>query len=75
MYQTDILEILAILTDLGYSDSRMSSALEIVRQKQTKEGRWKLENTFNGKMITNIEVKGSDSKWITYRALKVLINS
>lgn len=75
MYQTDILEILAILTDLGYSDSRMSSALEIVRQKQTKEGRWKLENTFNGKMITNIEVKGADSKWITYRALKVLMNS
>lgn len=73
MYQTDILEILEILTGLGYSDRRMDEAVNIIRSKQNSEFRWKLENSFNGKMIENIEKKGSNSKWITLKALKVLL--
>lgn len=74
MYQTDILEIAGILTSLGYRDTRMNEALEIIRSKQTPNGRWKLENTFNGRFITDIEAKGKESKWITLKALKVLDN-
>lgn len=74
MYQTDILEILDILVELGYHDSRMGDAIEILKTRQNKEKRWNLENTFNGRMIKNVETKGVSSKWITYRALKVLIN-
>ena len=72
MYQTDILEILDILTRLGVKDKRMQEALEIIFSKQDKQGRWILENSFNGRFITNIETKGKSSKWITLKALGVL---
>ena len=74
MYQTDILEILEILTDLGYHDPRMQDAVEIIRKKQNVDKRWKLENSFNGRMLENIELKGKNSKWITIKALYVLKN-
>ena len=72
MYQTDILEILDILTKLGVHDERMQDAMDIVVAKQNNEGRWILESTFNGRFLTNIEVKGKPSKWITLNALQVL---
>ena len=72
MYQTDALEILGILTDLGYSDERMQEAIDIVISKQDAQGRWKLENTFNGQLLVDIERKGKPSKWVTLNALRVL---
>ena len=74
MYQTDILEILGILTRLGYHDERMQEAIDRLISKQDNQGRWKLESTFNGRFQTNIEQKGKPSKWITLNALKVLKN-
>jgi hypothetical protein len=72
MYQTDALEILGILTQLGYKDERMQEAIDLVISKQDNEGRWMLENTFNGRYHVNIEQKGKPSKWITLHALRVL---
>lgn len=72
MYQTDILEILEILAELGYHDTRMSEAIKIIMARQNPEKRWKLENSFNGKMIIDIEKKGENSKWITLKALNIL---
>ena len=72
MYQTDALEILGILTTLGYSDERMQEAVDLVISKQDDYGRWSLERTFNGRFQINIEQKGKPSKWITLNALKVL---
>ena len=74
MYQTDVLEILGILTKLGCTDKRMQEAVDPVISKQDDLGRWKLENTFNRCFQTNIEKKGKPSKWITLNALKVLKN-
>jgi hypothetical protein len=74
MYQDDILEILGILTRLGYHDERMQEAIDVLISKQDGEAKWKLENTFNGRFQTNIEQKGEPSKWITLKALKVLKN-
>ncbi len=74
MYQTDVLEILGILTRLGYHDERMQQALNLLISKQDDRGRWKLESTFNGRFQTNIEQKGKPSKWITLNALKVFKN-
>ena len=35
--------------------------------------RWKLRNSFNGKMLADVENEGrSRSKWLTLRALQVL---
>lgn len=72
MYQTDILEILEILVELGYHDPRMEDAVGILGKKQNNEKRWILENTYNGRMIRNIEIKGTSSRWITLKALNVL---
>jgi len=72
MYQTDALEILGILTKLGYKDERMQEAIDVLISKQDNQGRWTLENTFNGRFHVNIEQKGKPSKWITLNALRVL---
>jgi hypothetical protein len=72
MYQTDALEILGILTKLGYHNDRMQEAIDLVISKQDSHGQWTLENTFNGKYHVNIEQKGKPSKWITLKALTIL---
>ncbi len=72
MYQTDVLEILCVLAELGVRDARMSEALAAVASKRGADGRWKLESSFNGKTLVDIERKGAASKWITARALYAL---
>lgn len=72
MYQTDILDLLSLFADLGRWDSRLQDALAILKSKQTADGRWNLENSFNGKMLVRIDQKGKPSKWITLKALKVI---
>jgi len=72
MYQTDIVEILGILTQLGVRDERMQDAVDIVVSKQDDDGKWNLANTFNGRLQIDIEEKGRPSKWITLNALRVL---
>ncbi|GAJ15142.1 unnamed protein product, partial [marine sediment metagenome] len=68
----DALEVLDILTKLGYKDDRMCDAFDLVISKQDKNGRWKLEKSFNGRMQVRVEQIGKESKWITLNALKVL---
>lgn len=73
MYQTDILEILDILTKLGIKDKRMQDAIEIVIKKQDENGKWKAENTYcSDRLLLPIEEKKGHSKWITLRAMTVL---
>ena len=73
MYQTDVLEILDILTELGINDRRMDEAIGIIIAKQDDMGRWKTENTSNtDRLLIPLEQKGEQSKWITFRAIRVL---
>nr|MDO8099252.1 nitrogen fixation protein NifH [Candidatus Njordarchaeota archaeon] len=72
MWNTDVLEILGILAKLGYRDKRMQEAVDLLVSKQDSQGRWNLDNTFNGRFQLNIERKGQPSKWITLNALRVL---
>lgn len=72
MWQTDVLEILGILTRLGCRDERMQEAVDLVESKQDDSGRWKLADNFNGRFQVDIEAKGEPSKWITLNALRVL---
>lgn len=74
MYQTDILEILSILTDLGYKDNRMQEAIDLLISKQNDQGRWIMENSFNDRTLIPVEKKGDASKWITLHALRVIKN-
>jgi hypothetical protein len=71
-YQSDILEVLDTLTALGVKDERMQEAIGFVESQRTEDGTWTLRNTFNGKMLCDIEEKNRPSKWITLRAMRVL---
>lgn len=72
-YWSDILETVEVLVDLGYGDdSRLARVFQLILNKQDSQGRWRLENSLNGKMWVDIERKGQPSKWITLRALRVL---
>jgi hypothetical protein len=72
MYQTDILEILGLLLGLGYRDERMAEAIEAIRAKGGPGRPWKMENSFNGRTLVDIEEKGKASKWITLKAVLAL---
>lgn len=73
MYQTDVLEILDILSALGVRDERMDEALDLVLSKQDETGRWEIENVQNtGRLLLPGEPKGARSKWLTLRAIRVL---
>ncbi len=71
MYQTDILELLEIFSELEIKDNRLQDALDILKKK-SQDGKWILENTFNGRYLTKIEEKHQTSKWITYKCKKIL---
>jgi hypothetical protein len=72
-YVTDVLQILEALALSGLgNDSRLEQALNLLLSKRDKQGRWKMEYTYNGKTWADIEVKGQPSKWVTLRALRVL---
>ena len=47
-------------------------AIDLVKAAADSEMRWTLRNTFNGKMLADVEVRGQPSKWVTLRALQVL---
>ncbi len=73
MYQTDLLEILDILTGLGIADDRMHDAVEIVLSKQDDMGRWRVDYTSNtDRLLIPVGRKGEQSKWLTLRAMRVL---
>jgi len=72
MWDTDVLEMLLILTGLGIRDKRMQDAVDLVLSKQKEQGKWPLEDTYNGRFQVNIERKGKPSKWVTLNALRVL---
>ena len=72
MWQIDVLEILGVLTKLSYRDERMQEAVDLIVSKQNEQGRWTLEDTFNGRFQVSIERKNSPSKWITLNAVRVL---
>lgn len=57
MYQTDILEVVGILFDLGTNDDRMKDAIERIASKQDGNGQWNLEATFNGRFWTTFKGK------------------
>ncbi|OGD21588.1 MAG: nitrogen fixation protein NifH [Candidatus Aminicenantes bacterium RBG_16_63_16] len=72
VWDGDALEVFEILARLGCRDSRMQDAADLIISKQDEQGRWLLENTYNGKFRANIERKDRPSKWVTLLALRAL---
>jgi hypothetical protein len=72
-YVTDLLQNVEALVGLGYgNDPRLARALNIVREKQDRLGRWLLEYDYAGKTWVDFGTKKQPNKWVTLRALKVL---
>lgn len=72
-YNSDALEALLSLALHGEPmREEYAAALEVVRAAADAQMRWKLRNSFNGKMLADVEEKGQPSRWLTYRALRVL---
>jgi len=53
-------------------DKRMQDAIDILLQKRTKEGVWKLNANYPGQIHFKMEKAGQPSRWNTLRALRVL---
>jgi len=53
-------------------DHRMNDAIEIIANKRTKEGLWKLASKHPGQTHFEMEKSGSPSRWNTLRCLRVL---
>ena len=71
-YQSDILQMLVILTNLGYSnDPRLGPALDFLESKRKKHGLWRVDATID-KMPVRLVKQKDPSKWITWQALYVL---
>lgn len=72
-YNSDILEALLALARAGVKPTAvLDEALDHVESRRLSDGRWKLDDSLNGKMHADVERKGRPSKWITLRALTVL---
>jgi hypothetical protein len=72
-YNSDILEAMFALATAGAPMSEaLEDPLQVIRDKQTADGVWRMEKSLNGHMWADVEVKGAPSKWITLFARVVL---
>ena len=72
-YITDTLQNVEALAAAGYGhDPRLANALELIRQKQTPEGRWLLEYSYARKTWVDYGEVRQPNKWVTLRAMRAL---
>jgi hypothetical protein len=75
-YVTDLLQNVEALVLLGHGkDHRLSNAINIIREKQDKDGRWALEYSYKSKTWVDFGEKNQPNKWVTTRAIWVLKNT
>jgi hypothetical protein len=72
MWNTDAMEMLGLLVKLGYHDDRMQDAVDLMLSKRDEQGRWKMEKSYNNRLLVSFEKDGKSSKWMTLNALRVL---
>jgi hypothetical protein len=53
-------------------DSRLEPALDVLKSKQRKDGKWPLQNKHPGQVHFDMEKPGGPSRWNTLRALRIL---
>lgn len=54
-------------------DKRLQKAVDLVRSKRRRDGRWLLEHQHEGRMLIEVnEGVGQPSRWITLKALRIL---
>jgi hypothetical protein len=70
----DVLRALDHLRDAGHdaADERVREALEVVENQRGADGRWTLQQAWDGESWIQLEQPGEPSRWITLIALRVL---
>jgi len=72
-YVTDVLQVLEALAEAGAGrDPRLAHAVDWLLSQQDDEGRWANRYAYAGKMVVDIDVPGTPSRWVTLRACRVL---
>jgi hypothetical protein len=76
-YNSDALEAMVALVTAGVpvnleTRAALAKPLQLIRDKRTADGVWRMEKSLNGQMWADVEVKGEPSKWITFYATLVL---
>ncbi|MES2208868.1 MAG: hypothetical protein V4515_01615 [Chloroflexota bacterium] len=74
-YHYDVLRALDYLRDAGHdrADERLSEALAVVDDHRDPDGRWPLQNVYEGEAHIQMEgAEGTPSRWNTLRAMRVL---
>ena len=72
-WKYDILRALDYLRSAEVSyDPRMQDALDLLKKKRLKDGRWPLQAKHPGQTHFDMEKTGDASRWNTLRALRVL---
>ncbi len=72
-WKYDVLRALVYFTSAGIPyDERMDDALDILVSKRRKNGTWPVQAKHPGQVYFDMEKTGGESRWNTYRALKVL---
>lgn len=75
MYDTDLLEIVKVLTDSGVRDSRMEEAFRFIRSRRNSDGRWLQGGSRSSdKYLVRLERKGEESRFVTLEALLAMAN-
>jgi hypothetical protein len=75
-YVTDLLQLVEALIRTGYgTDTRLTNALQLIREKQDAQGCWNLEYDYKGKTWLDFGEKKQPNAWVTYRAAWVLMMS
>jgi hypothetical protein len=72
-WKYDVLRCMVYFASVGQSeDARMGEALELIMQKKRKNDRWPVQQKYSGTVHFDMEQTGTDSRWNTLRALRVL---
>jgi hypothetical protein len=53
-------------------DERLSEAIQVLRKKQTKDGRWLANAGMSGRSYFDLDEAGQPGRWTTLRAQRVL---
>ena len=54
------------------SDERLADPIELLRERRKPNGRWPLQKRIPGTLLVEMEKPGTESRWNTLRALRIL---
>jgi hypothetical protein len=71
-WRYDVLRALEHFRQVDAPDPRLADALDVVRRKRRRDGRWNVQAKHPGATHFDMEQAGRPSRWNTLRALRVL---